>query len=56
MNTHNLCFHGEIRKRLCGYPFLSETVIIHTSSCYNFQGIYVSLWRIFTVSTDGKNI
>ena len=20
--THNICFHGEIRKVLCGYPYL----------------------------------
>ena len=23
MGTHNICFHGEIRKILCGYPLLS---------------------------------
>ena len=23
MNTHNICFCGEIRKILCGYPLLS---------------------------------
>ena len=23
MSTHNICFHGEIRKILCGYPLLS---------------------------------
>ena len=23
MSTHNICFHGEIRKVLCGYPLLS---------------------------------
>ena len=23
MSTHNICFHGEIRKILCGYPHLS---------------------------------
>ena len=22
MSTHNICFHGEIRKILCGYPLL----------------------------------
>ena len=26
MSTHNLCFHGEIRKILCGYPLLSVAV------------------------------
>ena len=23
MSTHNICFHGELRKILCGYPLLS---------------------------------
>ena len=23
MSTHNICFHGEIRKILCGYPLFS---------------------------------
>ena len=23
MSPHNICFHGEIRKILCGYPLLS---------------------------------
>ena len=23
MSTHNICFHQEIRKILCGYPLLS---------------------------------
>ena len=23
MSTHNICFHGEIRKILCGYPLLT---------------------------------
>ena len=23
MSTHNICFHGEIRKIFCGYPLLS---------------------------------
>ena len=26
MSTHNICFHGEIRKILCGYPLLSVAV------------------------------
>ena len=24
MSTHNICFHGEIRKILCGYPLLAS--------------------------------
>ena len=27
MLTHNICFHGEIRKILCGYPLLSVAMI-----------------------------
>ena len=30
MSTHNICFRGEIRKILCGYPLLS--VALCTSS------------------------
>ena len=26
MSTHNVCFHGEIRKILCGYPRLSVAI------------------------------
>ena len=26
MSTHNICFRGEIRKVLCGYPLLSATM------------------------------
>ena len=28
MSTHNICFRGEIRKILCGYPLLSVAMII----------------------------
>ena len=27
MNTHNICFHGEIGKILCGYPLLSVAML-----------------------------
>ena len=27
MSTHNVCFHGEIRKILCEYPLLSVAMI-----------------------------
>ena len=26
MSTHNICFRGEIRKILCGYPLLSVAI------------------------------
>ena len=33
MSTHNICFRGEIRKILCGYPLLSVamTYVFQTS-------------------------
>ena len=27
MSTHNICYRGEIRKILCGYPLLSVAMI-----------------------------
>ena len=27
MSTHNICFRGEIRKILCGYPLLSVAIM-----------------------------
>ena len=27
MSTHNICFHGEISKILCGYPLFSGAMI-----------------------------
>ena len=29
MSTHNICFCGEIRKLLCGYPLLSVAMVPH---------------------------
>ena len=28
MSTHNICFHGEIRKMLSGYPVLSRVIVL----------------------------
>ena len=38
MSTHNICFCGEIRKILCGYPLLS--VAMQTCGSYH---IYIAL-------------
>ena len=29
MSTHSMCFRGEIRKILCGYPLLSVAMDAH---------------------------
>ena len=39
MSTHNICFCGEIRKLLCGYPLLS--VAMHSG-----PGLHCSQWMI----------
>ena len=42
MSTHNVCFHEEIRKILCGYPLLSVAMMfashqVTKSTCSNFM-------------------
>ena len=32
MSTHNICFHGDIRKLLCGYPLLFGAMLIWWST------------------------
>ena len=34
MSTHNICFHGEIRKIICGYPLLSVAMYLYYSGRY----------------------
>ena len=29
MSSHNICFRGEIRKILCGYPLLSVAMVTY---------------------------
>ena len=42
MSTHNICFHGEIRKIFTGYPPLSRPVF-HLLAHFHFI-----CWDIFT--------
>ena len=35
MSTHNICFRGEIRKILCGYPLLSVAMRIALCEVYS---------------------
>ena len=32
MSAHNICFHREIRKIICGYPLISVAVNLHDMS------------------------
>ena len=42
MSTHNICFRGEIRKILCGYPLLS--VAMDLDQCANAQADSLLRW------------
>ena len=48
MNTHNICFRGEIRKILTWYPLLSipmvPELLLQTSSCVN--SIYICTYKL----------
>ena len=54
MSTHNICFHGEIRKLLCGYPLLSVAMFlvfhikcpanISVGTGYPFAILFLSLY------------
>ena len=37
MSTHNVCFHGEIRKILCGYPLLSVAMNLNVKCGYSLE-------------------
>ena len=41
MSTHNICFRGEIRKILCGYPFLSVAMISPQKCMLWSQNMYI---------------
>ena len=43
MSTHNVCFHGEIRKMLCGYPLLSVAMYSNLhfiNMCYDYHSTF----------------
>ena len=43
MSTDNICFHGEIRKVLCGYPFLSRDTLLVINKQYP---VILQIYRI----------
>ena len=51
MSTHNICFHGEIRKILCGYPLLSAAVdlVISYTVC---SGIFVKIFSVYCIYSN----
>ena len=43
MSTHNICFRGEIRKILCGYPLLSVAMQPRSTSLQADVGLHCPL-------------
>ena len=43
MSTHNICFHGEIRKFhiLCGYPRLSVSMVVKMKIHHSITWLYI---------------
>ena len=43
MSTQNICFCGEIRKTICGYPVLSGAMLKALQPLYNIVRYYTVL-------------
>ena len=43
MSTHNICFHGEIRKIFYGYPLFSGAVVNDIDNDYTWQNVQADL-------------
>ena len=64
MSTHNICFHGEIRKISCWYPCLSETMLCYGSEFIapdklGYPNIYIFSYfptKAFVVGIDQKHL
>ena len=56
MSTHNICFRREIRKILCGYPFLSVAMLIRLSDFLMLQLIWAVPSEIVTSSMRKMHI
>ena len=45
MSTHNICFHGEIRKILCGYPLLTVAMrFLHKHAAVLLELLRIHDW------------
>ena len=61
MSTHNICFRGEIRKIICGYPLLSVAMVLWSSpsttlsTLYSTQGMGDNQHEIHNLFS-GKNL
>ena len=55
MSTHNICFHREIRKILCGYPLLSEAMKCSNSRWINMRFCNICYKPMINIAGWRKN-
>ena len=50
MSTHNICFPGEVRKILCGYPILSVAMSIGCKCLFlDYRAMYISVLYVMAL-------
>ena len=54
MSTHNVCFHGELRKILCGYRFLPGAITIITVVTFHNSRQIASQDKSFSKYSDKR--
>ena len=55
MSTHNICFHREIRKILCGYPLLSvamNSAILAIQNVFSEESDHTAPFSFFLTLPD----
>ena len=56
MSTHNICFHREIRKILCGYPLLSVAMTsVHKLTANTVRKVYSPESCVYLKECINKN-
>ena len=54
MSTHNICFHGEIRKIFTGYPPLSRPMSLNVIAFGMLHLYWQTIFEIFWVKKKHK--
>ena len=47
MSTHNICFHGEIRKILCGYSLLTVAMFLQVFKLRTENGLITDAVEVY---------
>ena len=54
MSAHNICFHGEIRKILYGYPILSGTIVYVSKNPFLMDRLVYTTNLLSNLSRSGS--